>query len=85
MADLDLEPEQIAQLPLERREIGIDRTIVARRGSTDVTPRPWTHLLGEPLCLANAESAGDDFLGQNLGLFGIRNRPCMAHSEIASH
>ena len=85
MADLDLEPEHIAQLALERGKIGIDLAALALDPSANVAARARADAFGELLGLADAEPAIDDLLRQSFGFIRAGDGPCMAHREIASH
>ena len=85
MTDLDLEPEHIAQLALERGEIGIDLVGLALHPATDVPTRAGPTLFRKLLGLAHAEPIVDDLPGQPFGLVAARDRPRMAHHKIASH
>ena len=67
MADLDLEPQHVAQLAFERGKIGVDLAALALDPSANVAPSTGADVLGELLGLADATPASDDLLGQALG------------------
>ncbi len=81
---LHLDAKHIAELPLEGGAIGIRgfgrvaraRTGTARVRSGSFPPRTLFDL-------ANREAFGDHFLGQRDGVGRGRDRPSMAHIDIA--
>ena len=85
MADLDPEPEQIAQLTLQRFQIGI---YGSARGPSLRAPNivtwPRANLLGQMLRLANRQVPIDDFIGQRFGIRRRQDCPGVAHADIAS-
>ena len=85
MADLDLEPQHVAQLAFERGKIGVDLATLPFNSTADVTPCAGADAFGELLGLADAEPAIDDLLAQSFWFIRAGNGPRMAHHEIASH
>src|ERR1051325_5112068 len=77
--DRDLEPQQVAELALERRDVGRAALMVDRR-------RPLAARLagaGELLGLAHRQAAADDLLGEGLGIACRDERPGMTHRQLA--
>ena len=85
MGDLDPKTEQVAQLPLERLKIGVDRA--PRRalgGAADVVARSRPNLFRQMLGLPDREVALHDLVGQIFRVGGGCNGPRMPHADIAS-
>lgn len=78
MADLDLEAQRIAQLPLQRRNIGIaDRTRPRRAG------RGGFSFFDQPFGLTNREVLRDDLFGQAFRIVAAQQGTGMAHAEFS--
>src|SRR5690348_16486295 len=87
VADLDLEPEDVAELPLERLDVGIDGLgSVARTCAADVASRSRTSLLPAGLIfrLAHRKPLSDNFMRQSLGVRSRSDSPRVPHADIAS-
>ena len=84
--DLDLEAEDIAELTLERVEVGIGglgRIARARPPDVGARPRPPLFAPRPLLCLPDREAPGDDLARQFLWVVRGGNSPCVTHTDIA--
>ena len=86
--DLNLEAEEIAELPFERDEVGIGmllRVPLASAGNPRAGTGPEPFAPSPLLGLPNRETLRDDLAGE-LGRIGRRrNGPRVAHADIALH
>src|SRR5438270_8068457 len=86
VSHLHLEPEEIAELPFEHFQIGIDRFgCVACARPPDVRAWPGPRLLAPSatLGLAYGQAFHDDLARQFLGVGRGGYRPRMTHADIA--
>ena len=85
MGNLDPDSEQIAELPLQRGQVGIDRPLgVARRRATSAAAGAGPNLLRQMLGLADRQVPVDDLIGQLFRVWRSGDGPGMAHADIAS-
>ena len=79
--DLDLEPEHVAELPLERGEVGVDRLALR---SAAARSAPCLARLRARFGLAHRQPLGDDLAGQPLRIGRGGDGARVAHADIAS-
>jgi hypothetical protein len=77
MLDRNLEADHVAELPLERREVGVAALIFHRAEPELARLAAADQLLG----LANREAALHDLVGERLRMVRSDQRPSMAHAQ----
>ena len=87
MTDVNFQAEDIAELPLQRIEVGVPglRCISIARAA-DIIAGPGTIPLAPSSLfrLAHGQALCDDFPCQRLGILGSRDGACVAHTDIPS-
>ena len=85
VAHLDPKAEQVAQLTLQRFQIGIHSpTCRPFRSPADVVPGSGADFLRQVLRLADGQVAFDNLVGQSLGVRCRQDGTSVPHADIAS-
>ena len=88
VADLNPNAQNITELALESRKIGIDHLCTATLASGRCVRSGTGPLLVAPgalFGLPNRKPLGHDLARQRFGILGRRNGPRMPHTNFASH
>ena len=83
---LNLEPEHVAKLPLERGQVRVDRRGVSGAGPPAIRATARAALLAPRalLGLADRETLRDDLASQSFGIGSRRHSPRVPHRDITS-
>ena len=83
---LHLQSKHVAKLPFQDSDVGIACLLRPIGGCTGFAgPRLRLALLRQSLGLAHRKPAFDDLASEIIGIVARRDRPGMAHADIASH
>lgn len=82
--DLNLQAQDIAKLALQSVDVGVPRPRFAINRWTRNASSPRLCLLGERLGLADGQALFNDLVEERFWVRSGRNRPCVAHTDIAT-